>query len=58
MMDFTIDNAVSVLLIISGLIGIYTGFKTQLTVLEREVNSLRELVSELRLDIKSLISKK
>lgn len=58
MMDFTVDNAVSVLLIISGLIGIYTGFKTQLTVLEREVSDLRELVSELRLDIKSLISKK
>lgn len=58
MMDFTIDNAVSVLLIISGLIGIYTGFKTQLTVLEREVSSLQDLVSELRLDIKSLISKK
>ena len=58
MMDFTIDNAVSVLLIISGLIGIYTGFKTQLTVLEREVSGLQELVSELRLDIKSLIAKK
>lgn len=57
-MDFTVDNAVSVLLIISGLIGIYTGFKTQLTVLEREVGDLRELVSELRLDIKSLIAKK
>lgn len=58
MMDFTIDNAVSVLLIISGLIGIYTGFKTQLTVLEREVSGLQELVSELRLDIKSLIANK
>jgi len=58
MMDFTVDNAVSVLLIISGLIGIYTGFKTQLIVLEREVGDLRELVSELRLDIKSLIAKK
>lgn len=57
-MDFTVDNAVSVLLIISGLIGIYTGFKTQLTVLEREVSGLQELVSELRLDIKSLIAKK
>ena len=57
-MDFTVDNAVSVLLIISGLIGINTGFKTQLTVLEREVGDLRELVSELRLDIKSLIAKK
>lgn len=58
MMDFTVDNAISVLLIISGLIGIYTGFKTQLIVLEREVGDLRELVSELRLDIKSLIAKK
>lgn len=57
-MDFTVDNAISILLIISGLIGIYSGFKTQLTVLEREVSDLRELVSELRLDIKALISKK
>ena len=56
-MDFTVDNAISILLIISGLIGIYSGFKTQLTVLEREVSDLRELVSELRLDIKALISK-
>lgn len=57
-MDFTTDNIMSIVLIVSSLIGIYAGFKAQLTVLEKEVGNLRELVSELRLDIKSLLSKK
>lgn len=56
-MDFTPDNVINIILIVSSLIGIYAGFKAQLTVLEKEVGNLKELVSELRLDIKSLISK-
>lgn len=57
-MEFTIDDAINVVLIIGGLLGIYTSFKTKLAVLEREVSDLRDMVSELRLDIKNLLTRK
>lgn len=56
-MDFKIDDIVSVLMLLGGWVGIYAGFKVKIAVLEREVNDLRLLVSELRQDIKLLLSR-
>lgn len=54
-MDFTVDNLVSIAVLISGWISIYAGFRVRISLLEKEVNDLRELVSELRQDIKMLL---
>lgn len=57
-MDFTIDDITSVIVLLSGWISIYAGFRVKITVLEREVQNLRELVNELRQDIKMLLKEK
>lgn len=40
-----------------GLVGIYASYASKIKVMERELESLHELVTELRLDIKELLAK-
>lgn len=55
-MEFTVNDLVSIVMMVSGWIGIYAGFRVRLSVLEKEVNDLRGLVTELRHDIKALLT--
>ena len=40
-----------------GLLGIYVSYASKIKVMERELESLHTLVTELRLDIKELLAK-
>lgn len=57
-MDFSINDMTSLVMMVSGWVGIYAGFRVRISVLEREVNDLRDLVSELRQDIKALLARR
>ena len=48
----------SLIMLLSGWVGIYAGFRAKITVLEQEVNNLKTLVTELRHDVKSLLKQK
>ncbi len=54
-MEFTLDGIVSLVMLLSGWVGIYAGFRAKITVLEQEVSNLKTLVTELRHDVKSLL---
>ena len=57
-MDFSINDMTSLVMMVSGWVGMYAGFRVRISVLEREVNDLRDLVSELRQDIKALLARR
>ena len=56
-MDFTINDITSLVMILSGWVSVYAGFRSRIAILENDVMGLRDLVTELRQDIKMLLSK-
>lgn len=56
-MEFTINDIASLVMILSGWVSVYAGFRSKVAILENDVAGLRDLVTELRQDIKLLLSK-
>ena len=53
----TLPDMVTLATLGFGLIGIYASYAAKIKVMERELESLHDLVTELRLDIKELLAK-
>lgn len=56
-MEFTLNDITSLVMILSGWVSVYAGFRSKIAILENDVASLRDLVTELRQDIKMLLGK-
>ena len=56
-MNLLAGDLVTIVTLAGGLIGIYASYASKIRVMERELESLHELVTELRLDIKELLAK-
>lgn len=59
MLNFLTPDMIAMLISTGGiLIGMYAGFKARMSVIEKAVTDLENLVSEMRQDIKTLIASK
>ena len=56
-MDLLAGDYVTLITLGTGLAGIYVSYASKIKVMEKELESLHLLVTELRLDIKELLAK-
>lgn len=57
-MDITLENVIILATALGTVIGIYSNYAAKMKVMEKEIEDLKDLVNELRLDIKELLQQK
>lgn len=56
-MNLPLGDIANLLVLGIGLVGVYVSYVSKIRIMEAELEDLKQLVTELRLDIKELLSK-